>query len=86
MCFSWQVRIYTLPETSIAPETRPSQKEIHLPIIHFQGLNMLVSGRVNGVCFLSAATIKIWSSLEQKGIAVLSQSVVKSDYHGLLNW
>ena len=28
--------IYTLPETNIAPENRPSQKEIHLPTI--QGL------------------------------------------------
>ena len=30
--------LVTLPETNIAPETRPSQKEINLPIIHFQGL------------------------------------------------
>ena len=36
----------TLPETNIAPETRPSQKETSLPIIHFQGLLLLVSGRV----------------------------------------
>ena len=28
----------TLPETNIAPENRPSQKEIHLPTIHFQVL------------------------------------------------
>ena len=28
----------TLPETNIAPEIGPSQKEIHLPTIHFQGL------------------------------------------------
>ena len=26
----------TLPETNIAPENRPSQKELHLPTIHFQ--------------------------------------------------
>ncbi len=28
----------TLPETNIAPEIGPSQKETHLPTIHFQGL------------------------------------------------
>ncbi len=28
---------HTLPETNIAPEIGPSQKEIHLPTIHFQG-------------------------------------------------
>ena len=27
----------TLPETNIAPENGPPQKEIHLPTIHFQG-------------------------------------------------
>ncbi len=27
----------TLPETNIAPENKPSQKEIHLPTIDFQG-------------------------------------------------
>ena len=26
-----------LPETNIAPENRPSQKEIHLPTTNFQG-------------------------------------------------
>ena len=26
----------TLPQTNIAPESRPSQKETHLPTIHFQ--------------------------------------------------
>ena len=28
----------TLPKTNIAPENRPSQKETHLPTIHFQVL------------------------------------------------
>ena len=28
----------TLPTTNIAPESRPSQEETHLPTIHFQGL------------------------------------------------
>ena len=28
----------TLPETNIAPEDRPSQKETSIPIIHFQVL------------------------------------------------
>ena len=27
----------TLPETNIAPENRPSQKETSIPTIHFQG-------------------------------------------------
>ena len=30
--------LLTLPETNIAPENRPSQKEIHIPTIHFLGL------------------------------------------------
>ena len=30
--------MYTFPETNIAPENRPSQKETSLPTIHFQGL------------------------------------------------
>ena len=38
--------IYTLPETNITPENRPSQKEFHLPTIHFSGGELLVSGRV----------------------------------------
>ena len=29
---------FTLPETNIAPENRPFQKEIHLPTMHFQVL------------------------------------------------
>ena len=37
---------FTLPETNIAPENRPSQKETSLPTIHFQVLLLLVSGRV----------------------------------------
>ena len=39
---------YTLPETNIAAENRPSQKETSIPTIHFQVLfgAMLVSGRV----------------------------------------
>ena len=28
----------TIPETNVAPENRVSQKESHLPTIHFQGL------------------------------------------------
>ena len=28
--------IYTFPETNIAPENRPSQKETSIPTIHFQ--------------------------------------------------
>ena len=28
----------TLPETNIAPENRPSQKETSIPTVHFQGL------------------------------------------------
>ena len=28
---------FTLPETNIAPENRPSQKETSIPTIHFQG-------------------------------------------------
>ena len=37
----------TLPETNIAPENRPSQKETSIPTIHFQGRWLLVSGMVN---------------------------------------
>ncbi len=38
---------HTLPKTSIAPEHSVSQKEISLPTIHFQGLRMLVLGRID---------------------------------------
>ncbi len=31
------MRTFTLPETNIAPENRPSQKEISIPTIHFWG-------------------------------------------------
>ena len=31
-------RNFTLPETNIAPENRPSQKETSIPTIRFQGL------------------------------------------------
>ena len=37
---------YTLPETNIAPENRPSQKETSIPTIHFQ-LELLVSGSIS---------------------------------------
>ena len=32
----WNGKIITLPETNIASENRPLQKEIHLPTIDFQ--------------------------------------------------
>ncbi len=35
---SAQTTIGTLPETNIAPENRPSQKETSIPAIHFQVL------------------------------------------------
>ena len=45
---------HTLPETNVAPENRPSQKETDSPTIHFQGLLLLVSGRVIlGGCHVS---------------------------------
>ena len=45
-CLS-KVKSDTLPETNIAPENAPSQKENSIPTIHFQGLAaMLVWGRV----------------------------------------
>ena len=37
----------TLPETNVAPENRPSQKEISIPTSHFQVFLLLVSGRVH---------------------------------------
>ena len=42
---SWDNK--TLPETNNSPLNRPSQKEIHLPTIQFQGPKMLVWGRVS---------------------------------------
>ena len=45
-CTVYAVYIYTLPETNIAPEKLPSQKESSLPTIHFQGA-MLVFGSVH---------------------------------------
>ena len=41
------ISTYTLPEANVACENRLSQKEIHLPTIHFQVLLLLVSGRVS---------------------------------------
>ena len=38
-------QMITLPETNIAPENRPSQKETSIPTIHFR-CELLVSGRV----------------------------------------
>ena len=35
---------YTLPETNIAPESRPSQRETHLPTIIFQGRTVNFKG------------------------------------------
>ena len=52
-CIWILVEGYTLTETNITPETRPSQKEIHLPIIHFQG--RFVSFRKGRCVFLLAA-------------------------------
>ena len=40
-----QYMIITLPETDIAPENRPSQKETSIPNIHVSAA-MLVSGKV----------------------------------------
>ena len=40
----------TLPETKIATENRPSQKEIHLPTIHFQVQDVSFRGMMM-VCF-----------------------------------
>ena len=34
----WENYNHTLPETNIAPENRPSQKETNIPTIHFQVL------------------------------------------------
>ena len=36
MSFSSISDMFTLPKTNIAPENKPSQKENHLPTIHFQ--------------------------------------------------
>ena len=37
----------TPPKFNIAPENRPSQKETHLPTIHFQGLSSTSRGYVS---------------------------------------
>ena len=51
----------TLPETNIAPENCPSQKEISIPTIHFQGA-ILVSGReVGGLNPSTKMLVKIGS-------------------------
>ena len=47
----------TLPETNIAPENRPSQKEIHVPTINFGGVLLLVLGSVNRSIFTEAGTM-----------------------------
>ena len=47
----------TLPETKIAPENGPSQKETNIPTIHFQVQRTLVSGRVDS---LTEFFVKFW--------------------------
>ena len=47
----------TLPETKIAPENGPSQKETSIPTIHFQVQRTLVSGRVDS---LTEFFVKFW--------------------------
>ena len=41
--------VNTLPETNIAPENKPSQKEIHLPNIDFQGRAVSFREGMSGV-------------------------------------
>ena len=67
-----------LPETTIAPENRPSQKEIHLPTIHFSGA-MLVSWR--------ASTYTPFKHLEahmKRTSVVFSESTIH--HIGLVGW
>ena len=40
----WKSGVVALPETKIATENRPSQKEPRLPIIHFQVLCQFQEG------------------------------------------
>ena len=52
-----QLHVYTLPETNIAPENRPSQKEMSSSNHQFSDA-MLVSGSVAiGISFASISTI-----------------------------
>ena len=53
LTWQWKVAFYsrkyiftTLPETNMAPEDRPSQKESSIPTFHFQVRKPLVSGSV----------------------------------------
>ncbi len=48
-CFTWRAKGIA-PETNIAPENRPLEKEIPIGNRHFQGLWLLVSGRVGVFC------------------------------------
>ena len=44
------IQVSTLPAINIAPENRPSQKEFHLPTIHFKGIPVCFGERYAGCC------------------------------------
>ena len=63
----------TLPETTIAPENRSSQKEFHLPTIDFHGLWPLVSGK--GIMFFFRNFIMIQNGVFPK-IGVFTLQII----------
>ena len=67
----------TLPKTNIAPENRPSQKEISIPTIHFQVLCLFQGG------YLSAKSLSIaHSSYRFSGLRSSPLQVVKEPRPG----
>ena len=69
-----QTLLSTLPETNIAPENRPSQKESSLPTIHFQGRTLSFregnSKPQHGLCGHSVQAVQIagpsWSHVSSQ--------------------
>ena len=58
----WQSNLSYRPETNIAPENRPFQKETNIPTIHFQVLLLLVSGRGFTTFLIVLKLLKSWDS------------------------
>ncbi len=68
------------PETNIAPENRPSQKEMHFPTIHFQGQavsfregTVSVSGFLCFLCVLLCFCARLFFSKQKKNITKLRE-------------
>ena len=66
----------TLPETNIAPENGPSQKESNIPTIHFQG--RAVRFRGGQFVFSSRMPFKVRKTCQEKVTSPKTPSILHS--------